>query len=271
MGPVSQIDRQLMRWNFSAHADDYDSYAAVQQRVVGHLSARLAVQPAAEGVLLDIGTGTGALAAAIRHAAPDQPLVVMDIAHDMTCKALRKLPGVHACDGDARFLPFADASFARIVSSSVYQWVDDLPEAFAEVARILAPGGLFAVAMFGEGTLRELHDSHRRAVAVCRQSQPSHVQSFPTRKEIVAALQSSGLICQEHVNYQEVEYHAAVPDLLRRLKQIGASNASVARPKGLASRRVMQSMVAFYEESYRCAAGLPASYDVILALAEKPR
>jgi len=271
MGPVSQIDRQLMRGNFSAHADDYDSYAAVQLRVVGHLSAQLAAQPAAEGVLLDIGTGTGALAATIRHAAPDQPLVVMDIAHDMTCKALHKLPGVHACDGDARFLPFADACFARIVSSSVYQWVDDLPGAFAEVARILAPGGLFAVALFGEGTLSELRDSHRRAVAGSGQSQPSHVQSFPTRDEVVAALQSSGLICQKHDSYQEVEYHAAVPDLLRQLKQIGASNASVARPKGLASRRVMQAMMAAYEEFYRCAEGLPASYEVILALAEKPR
>ena len=67
----------------------------------------------------------------------------------------------------------------------------------------------------------------------------------------------------------EVEYHADVPDLLRQLKQIGASNASAERPKGLASRRVMQGMISLYEDQDRCEKGLPASYEVIVAIAQK--
>jgi malonyl-CoA O-methyltransferase len=69
----------------------------------------------------------------------------------------------------------------------------------------------------------------------------------------------------------EVEYHPDVPDLLRQLKRIGASNAAADRPRGLASRRVMQLMTKHYEATYRCAAGLPASYEVIVALAGKAR
>jgi malonyl-CoA O-methyltransferase len=69
----------------------------------------------------------------------------------------------------------------------------------------------------------------------------------------------------------EIEYHADVPDLLRQLKQIGASNAASDRPRGLASRRVMQEMMKVYEENYRCNNGLPASYEVIVMIAEKPR
>ena len=69
----------------------------------------------------------------------------------------------------------------------------------------------------------------------------------------------------------EVEYHSDVPDLLRQLKQIGASNAAADRPRGLASRRLMQEMIDAYETNYRCDDGVPASYEVIVVIAEKPR
>lgn len=270
MTQASRIDRRHMRENFSAHADDYDRYAVVQQRVVDMLSAWLIERAPAEGALLDIGTGTGALAAAIRRAMPERRLVVMDIAHDMTRKARQRLTNVQACDGDARFLPFAEASFAGVVSSSVYQWVDDLPGAFAEVARVLKPGGTFALALFGEGTLAELRNAHRQAVHACTRHRSSHVQNFPTRQDVAAALQSAGLTCRRHDRRMEIEHHPDVPALLRQLKQIGASNAASGRPRGLASRRVMQAMMDHYEEAHRCPEGLPASYEVILTMAEKP-
>jgi malonyl-CoA O-methyltransferase len=181
------------------------------------------------------------------------------------------LPAVFACDGDAKCLPFADGAFASVVSSSVYQWVDCLPTAFAEVARVLKPGGLFALALFGDKTLCELRASHRQAVVGNNKKQPSHVQSFPTLSEVSAAVSSAGLSCRDLLNTMEVEYHSDVPDLLRQLKQIGAGNAASDRPRGLASRRVMKSMMEAYEENYRCDTGLPASYEVIIVIAEKSR
>ena len=58
-------------------------------------------------------------------------------------------------------------------------------------------------------------------------------------------------------------------DFLTIVKQIGASNAAADRPRGLASRKIMQSMMKEYERSFRCEAGLPASYEVIIVVAEK--
>ena len=70
MGPVNAIDDRLLRTHFSTHAGDYDRYAAVKKRVVTHLVARLTAAGApATGALLDIGTGTGALAASPRNPA----------------------------------------------------------------------------------------------------------------------------------------------------------------------------------------------------------
>lgn len=271
MVPVNAIDSSQMRENFSSHARDYDRYASVQKRVVELLYRRLSILENRTGLLLDIGTGTGALAAKVVKSVPEQKLVVMDIAHGMTMSAASSLPTASACDGDARALPFAADTFTTVISSSVYQWVDCLPSAFAEINRVLRPGGSFAVALFGEKTLFELRSSHRQAMLTNCSNRSSHVQSFPSLDEVSVALTSAGLSCRELHSCMEVEYHGDVPELLRQLKQIGASNAASDRPRGLASRRVMQSMMRIYEEEHRCDAGLPASYEVILAVAEKNR
>jgi malonyl-CoA O-methyltransferase len=270
MVPVKAIDSERMRGNFSSHAGDYDLYACVQKRVVDLLCSKVSGFEVKSGRILDVGTGTGALASAIASQGSEQPLVIMDIAHGMTYEAAQRMPGAFACDGDARFLPFGDHSFAKVVSSSVYQWVNCLSTAFTEVARILKPGGLFAMALFGEKTLHELRSSHRHAVTENNKTRSSHVQSFPDLNEVSAAIELAGLSCLDFCSTMEVEYHNDVPELLRKLKQIGASNAAANRPRGLASRQIMQSMMKEYERSYRCEAGLPASYEVIIAVAQKP-
>ncbi len=270
MAPVKAIDSRLMRGNFSQQACHYDRYATVQRQVVNLLSTRLPWEGTQTGRFLDVGTGTGSLAAALIKAAPARQMVVMDIAHGMTRESASRLPAVCACDGDARLLPFADNTFTAVVSSSVYQWVDDLPGAFAEVARVLVPEGFLALAMFGERTLHELRTCHRRAVSQHGRQPFSHVQRFPSVGDVSAAIALAGLSTGELFSTVLTEYHRDVADLLRRLKRIGASNAAVNRPRGLASRRVMEGMMRDYEETYRCAEGLPASYEVIIAVARKP-
>jgi malonyl-CoA O-methyltransferase len=269
MGPVSAIDGRLLRAHFSSHAGDYDCYALVQKRVVADLAARLTATGPLTGLVLDVGTGTGALAAELVDSGSGCSFVLTDIAHGMTRAAAQRLPGTLPCDGDARKLPFADASFSVVVSSSVYQWVDDLPAAFREVARVLRPGGRFAVALFGERTLFELRDAHRQAVRECGGQHASHVQSFPTSAEVVAALAAAGLASRDFASFPEIDWHPEVPALLRQLKQIGASNAAADRPKGLASRQVMQRMVTLYETTHRHVQGIPATYEVVCAIAEK--
>jgi malonyl-CoA O-methyltransferase len=270
MGPVSAIDGHLVRTHFSRHAGDYDRYAAVQKRVVTHLATRLAATGPLTGLVLDIGTGTGALAAELGSARLDLNFVLTDLAHGMTRTAAQRLPGALACDGDAKKLPFISGVFDSVISSNVYQWVDDLPAAFCEVARVLRPGCRFAVALFGERTLFELRDAHRRAVAEFGGAHFSHVQSFPSAAEVAGALATAGLVCRDFASFPEIDWHPDVPALLRQLKQIGAGNAAADRPKGLASRQVMQRMITLYENMHRQPEGLPATYEVVCAVAEKP-
>lgn len=269
MGPVSAIDGRLLRSHFSAHAGEYDRYAAVQKRVVTDLCARLAATGPLHGLVLDVGTGTGALAAALGGSGPDRTFVLTDLAHGMTRAAAQRLAGTLPCDGDACKLPFVDNSFSAVVSSNVYQWVDDLPAAFREVSRVLCPGGRFAVALFGERTLFELREAHRQAMQECGGDHPSHVQSFPSAAEVASALSVAGLGCRDFASFPEIDWHPDVPALLRQLKRIGASNAAADRPKGLASRQVMQRMITLYENRHRQSPGIPATYEVVCAVVEK--
>ena len=87
---------------------------------------------------------------------------------------------------------------------------------------------------------------------------------------MAAALQQAGLVCRDFASFPELDWHPDVPTLLRRLKQIGAGNAAADRPKGLASRRVMQRMLELYEAGHRQMQGIPATYEVVCAVAVKP-
>ena len=57
------------------------------------------------------------------------------------------MPGIEFVRGTASRLPFAEASFSRVVSSLTFHEVRDAPDkttSVAEAIRVLAPGGRFA-------------------------------------------------------------------------------------------------------------------------------
>jgi len=264
---TADIDISQVRRHFSGHAGEYDLYAIVQKRVAASLLTRLPDD--VSGPVVDIGTGTGDVAALLRPQLPESMLLVSDLAHDMTKAAVRRLSQALGVDADARALPFADNSLGLVLSASMYQWIDDLPAAFAECRRVLRPGGYFCFALFGEGTLGELRSVFNRALEVCGSSRPSHFHEFPSLGSVMSALDQAGFeavaCCQE----MEQDLHADFRQLMQGLKRIGAQNASRQRPAGLFPRRVMQSMAALYRQEYETPAGLPASYCVVYGCGKK--
>jgi malonyl-CoA O-methyltransferase len=270
MSAPGRVDGRRVRHNFSSHAGDYDRYARVQKRVAGRLVELLRERGPFCGPALEVGTGTGRLAQSLAEVFPDIRPVLSDIAHDMTRLALHRVPRATGFDADAQALPLRSNRFSLVCSSSVYQWMNSLAAAFAESYRVLAPGGVFAFALFGERTLFELRDSHRRAVAECGECRASHAQEFPDPGRVRQSLEAVGFDRIRTLSEDEVEYHADVPALLRGLKAIGAQNAARNRPAGMASRRIMARMTEIYRQNYEQGRGLPATYQVVYGLARKP-
>ncbi|MDT8420683.1 MAG: malonyl-ACP O-methyltransferase BioC [Desulfuromonadales bacterium] len=261
---TAAIDKRQVRQHFSSHAAEYNRYARIQQRVVERLVVLLEQQPRRLSSGLEVGSGTGLLGTRFRRSFPDPRLVMSDLAHGMSCQSRKVLPDCPVCDADAAALPFAAGSFDYLISSSVYQWVENLPAAFGEVARVLRPDGLFALALFGDRTLHELRTSHRRALS----GRPSHGQRFPSLAAVARAL-GDDFTVEQLFSEDETEWHADVPELLRSLKRIGAQNSSSSRPAGLASRQTMQAMFDCYRTEFGEARGIPATYQVIYLLCRK--
>lgn len=258
------INKQQVRQHFSLHAREYDRYAKVQQVVARRLALLLKEYQRPFGRALEVGCGTGMLSRQLLDLQPDMDLILSDIAHGMCQQVQENYPHQSVCALDAAALPFVEETFDLVTSSSVYQWLNDLPNAFAEIFRVLRPGGVLAIAFFGEKTLYELRNSHQ-AVLLGKQS---HVQSFPEINAVADALVREFQVLNLHAEF-EIEWHENVSALLRALKKIGAQNASQKRPPGLASRQVMQQMMTHYNDVYGCEDGIPATYEVIYLLARK--
>jgi ubiquinone/menaquinone biosynthesis C-methylase UbiE len=99
---------------------------------------------------LEIGSGTGYFTLNMMRAGLIERATCTDISPGMlaTLSANAKRLGlkVKTVSADAERLPFKDGSFDLVLGHAVLHHIPDLPQAFAEFARVLAPGGtlLFA-------------------------------------------------------------------------------------------------------------------------------
>ena len=97
--------------------------------------------------VLDVGCGMGGPAAWLRarHGCETVGIDLMV----QNVRASRRLYGHSvACVASTSDLPFADATFDAVWAVGVMEMIDDKPRAFAEIKRVLKPGGSSAVYSF---------------------------------------------------------------------------------------------------------------------------
>jgi malonyl-CoA O-methyltransferase len=180
------------------------------------------------------------------------------------CAATRAaVPSARVAAGDAEALPFADASFDLVVSTSTLQWLPRLGPALAEVRRVLAPGGVACLALFGERTLHELRAAWRAAAGP---RAPDRTHRFATRGTLAGALAEAGLAADALEEDELVERHPDARAVLRALKALGASSA-VPGGRGLGGRAETLELLRRYDAAHGGPAGLPATYHVLYAIA----
>lgn len=116
-----------------------DDIVATRDAVTGLLA------PAPGERVLDVGSGPGLLLRDLADAVGPEGLAAgIDISESMAAIARHRLAdagNVEIAIGDATALPWPDAHFDRAVSTQVYEYVEDLTAALAELYRVLKPGG----------------------------------------------------------------------------------------------------------------------------------
>jgi demethylmenaquinone methyltransferase/2-methoxy-6-polyprenyl-1,4-benzoquinol methylase len=119
------------------------------------------------GRVLDVATGTGAVAAELLRLRPGLEIVGLDQSPEMLAEARRRLVGrVELVDGRAESLPFEDAAFDGLTFTYLLRYVDDPAATLVELARVVRPGGTIAMLEFGlpRGIWRPLWELYVRIV-----------------------------------------------------------------------------------------------------------
>jgi malonyl-CoA O-methyltransferase len=173
----------------------------------------------------------------------------------------KKTLPVTLVQADAFFLPFADASFDLVVSNFMLQWCQDLDAVFAEIRRVIKPGGALLFSTFGPDTLKELRQAW---LAVEGDAAHERFNDFIDMHDIGDALIRSGF-GQPVMDVEQVRiiYKNAM-DVMRDLKALGATNAKSTKvSKNLLRRDTLKAVEAAYEDQSSIKHQVTATYEVV--------
>lgn len=257
------FDRGALRRSFDRASAAYDGAARLQREVRTELLSRLEFFQLEPAVVVDLGAGTGEGSLALRRRFPRARTIAVDLAPGMLRIAhgrRRWWRRFALLCADANAVPLADASVDVVFSNLMLQWCERPVAVFAEIRRILRPGGLLLCSTFGPDTLHEL----RAAWGIVDDA--PRVSEFPPLAALAHAMIEAGLAEPVIDVDRRVEYHADVRALAESLRRIGAHNALRSRPRGLTGRSTWTRFVAAYE-AMRESPGLPATYEVLYAAA----
>ena len=274
------FDARQVRRAFSRSAASYEAAAALQHAVEARLLESLdylddpALARAPPRRVLDLGSGTGRASRAMQARWPKAEVVSLDLALPMLREgraaarpggwlanpfARRPLP---VC-ADARALPLADTSVDVLFSNLCLQWVEDLDAVLAGFRRVLKPHGLLLFSTFGPATLWELREAFAQADDV------PHVSPFADIAGVGDALVRAGFHQPVLDREDERTHYPDLPALMRELRAIGATNALASRRHTLTGRTRFRVAAEAYE-AQREAHGLPASWEILSAMAWAP-
>lgn len=260
------LSKAQLRASFERAAPVYDQVAVLQREVGARLLERLALVRMVPQVVLDVGAGTGNSTQGLARQYRKARLIALDLAVAMLRQVRRRSPWLRSWQlvcGDAERLPLADASCDLVFSNLTLQWCQDLDSAFAEMRRVLRPGGLLLFSTLGPDTLKELRASWAAADG------RTHVNAFIDMHDVGDALLRARF-AEPVMDMETLTLtYADARGLMRDLKTLGAHNVTAGRAHGLTGKGRLTAMLAAYE-GLRCDGVLPATYEVVYGHAWVP-
>ncbi|HUJ54459.1 MAG TPA: class I SAM-dependent methyltransferase [Gaiellaceae bacterium] len=126
--------------------------------------------PLEAGRVLDVATGTAAVALELARAEPSRTVVGIDQSPEMLAAGRERVAAaalagrVELLEGRAEALPVPDASFDALTFTYLLRYVEDVPSTLRELARVVRRGGVVAMLEFGlpRGVWRPLWELYVR-------------------------------------------------------------------------------------------------------------
>lgn len=251
--------RRRVAHAFGRAAPRYTQLATAQQAMGESLWRYL---PERAASVLDLGCGPGHWTVRLSRRY-ELRAIGLDLAFGMLAEAQARhgrqgQQGYWLC-GDATALPLASQSIELTFSNLAIQWCRDHDVLFAELHRVLAPGGRALLNTLVPGTLAEVGRAWARA------EQPAAIQRFTDALTLCRAARRAGF----HVEAEQVAERFHYPGLAAVMASIKGVGAQVARSGAQLTRRDLARATRCYE-SLREEAGLPVTYQRLTLDLRKP-
>jgi len=254
------IDKKITRQHFEKAANTYDAAAVLQREIAKRIGERLDYIKLQPKAVLDAGCGTGFITKDLLKRYPKSQILSLDIALNMTRKSKEQggwLKKPRLICADAEQLPLKPESVDLIVSNLMIQWSNDLSKMFTGFHGVLKPNGLLLFSTFGPDTLKEMRESWASV------DNTPHTTSFVDMHEIGDALLKAGFVNPVTDMELITMTYSSVRQLMKDIKEIGASNTDSTRGKGLMGKQKLKGFEQSYDK-FKTAEGLyPATWEVI--------
>lgn len=253
--------------HFDKAAASYVNAATLQQQVALDLAALLSaaaplpdIAQTQNQILLDVGCGPGwyhpQLATHCRE------LWAVDLSAAMLEQAQTHGCATRYIQADVCQIPLPDHSVDIIFSSLMLQWCATPQQAFAELVRLLKPGGRLLLSTLVQGSMAEFQHSWAGV------DDDAHQLELFAATELLAQLAPLGVqVVSEQKQYQV--FYPDVRALARGFKQIGANFVQGRQGQGLMGKQRWLAFANNYEQ-FRQERGLPLSYQVLQLVVTKP-
>ena len=185
-------------WDAARYHQVSDPQRAWGRRVLDRLA------PSASEDIIDVGCGSGRLTADL-HARVNGAarITAADRSWTMVTEARRHLPSdVSVVQSDATAIPFKANAFDAVFSTATFHWIPDHPTLFAEIHRVLRPGGRL-VAQAGGG--KNLETLYTRTTNLSRETD----------------------FAEHFIGWRDPWTFAGVDDTVQRLERAGLVDLSV--------------------------------------------
>lgn len=219
------VKKDAIKSSFSRAATTYNKNATVQASVARELAQMLANIATHTDNILEIGTGSGLLTKELATLYPSSALTLVDIT-DIE----NSLPGEHVkADGEVWIKTQKDNSYSAVTAASTIQWFNS-PDGFLnEALRVIAPGGIVAVSVYGIRTFEEIKGL-------------KHPSRLFTKDGLIKCVpkQAKNVIIKENIS----QLHFDSPkDLLRHFRLTGVAPRGSGRDAVGVARRIIRDNI----------------------------
>lgn len=240
---------RAMQLGFAGGAD------FLHREIAGLIAERLAEVKRDFSRVALIGTGAGAVAAAVRPEGAG--LTQLDPSPAMAAAA-----GAEVLADET--LPLEEESQDLIISTLQLHAANDPVGALIQMRRALVPDGLMVAALFGGQTLHELRTSLAEAEAACEGGLSPRVAPMAEIRDLGGLLQTAGFAMPVADSERLTVTYATPLHLMRELRAMGETNILTARRRQPMRRATLLRACEIYAQHFGTPDGrVKATFEIV--------